>query len=137
MNVFFHFEQEQYKVSLQKRRKEWIYDAIKEEGYSINSVDFVFCSDSFLLKINKEFLKHNYYTDVITFNNGSGRELSGEIYISLDRVKENSQVYKVSYDEELNRVLIHGILHLMNYEDSSKSLKRRMAIKENYFLSKF
>jgi len=137
LNVFFHFEQEQYKVSLQKRRKEWIYDAIKEEGYSINSVDFVFCSDSFLLKINKEFLKHNYYTDVITFNNGSGRELSGEIYISLDRVKENSQVYKVSYDEELNRVLIHGILHLMNYEDSSKSLKRRMAIKENYFLSKF
>lgn len=137
MNIFFHFEQEHYKVRLQKRRKKWIYTSIEEEGYSVNSINFIFCSDSYLLRINKRFLEHDYFTDVITFSSSIAKVLSGEIYISYDRVKENSKIYKVSFEEELNRVMIHGILHLMNYEDSSKILKMRMTIKENYFLKKF
>ena len=137
MNIFFHFEQAHYKISSQKKRKKWIYASVEEEGYSIDSIDFIFCSDIFLLGINKKFLKHDYFTDVITFSNSEGINLSGEIYISLDRVKENSESYQVSFDEELNRILIHGILHLMNYDDSTRSLKMRMTIKENYFLKKF
>jgi rRNA maturation RNase YbeY len=137
LNIFFHFEQARYKISSQKKRKKWIYTSVEEEGYSVDSIDFIFCSDIFLLGINKKFLKHDYFTDVITFSNSEGINLSGEIYISLDRVKENSESYQVSFDEELNRILIHGILHLMNYDDSTRSLKMRMTIKENYFLKKF
>jgi len=137
LNIFFHFEQAHYKISSQKKRKKWIYASVEEEGYSIDSIDFIFCSDVFLLGINKKFLNHDYFTDVITFSNSEGNVLNGEIYISMERVRENSESYLVSFDEELNRVLIHGILHLMNYNDSSRNLKMRMTIRENYFLKKF
>jgi len=107
------------------------------ENFSVESIQFIFCSDEYLLEINKYFLKHNYYTDVITFSESFGSVLNGEIYISVERVKENSKNFRVEYDQELNRVLIHGVLHLMNYLDSTKKEKALMTSKENLFLAKF
>lgn len=103
----------------------------------MKSIDFIFCTDEFLININREFLKHDYYTDVIAFSNSNGLYLNGEIYISIERVKENHKIFKVKLEDELNRVLIHGVMHLMNYDDSSENLKVLMTKKEDYFLSKF
>jgi probable rRNA maturation factor len=114
-----------------------LYSCIKEEGYSLDSIDIIFCSDEFLIKINKEFLKHDYFTDVITFSNCIGFKIIGEIYISVDRVRDNSRIYKVKVDNELNRILIHAVLHLMKYDDSSDSMKLLMTEKENHYLNQF
>jgi len=89
------------------------------------------------LEINRNFLKHNFYTDVITFSESSDSVLIGEIYISVERVRENSKIFNVEYNHELNRVLVHGVLHLMNYMDSTKKEKALMTRKENLFLEKF
>lgn len=109
----------------------------KEEGFIIDRIKIIFCSDDFLIRINREFLNHNYFTDIITFPESKGKYVKGEIYISVERVRENSQIYKTDFDEELNRVLIHGILHLVNYSDITKSEKFKMTSKENYYLKKY
>jgi probable rRNA maturation factor len=137
LSISFHFAEKRYPIKFRRRRKEWLIYCISQEGYRVNSIRIIFCSDEFLIKINQEFLKHNYYTDVISFLSGSGRNLTGEIYVSVDRVSENCNIYQVSFNDELNRVLIHGVLHLMNYDDSSKELKSIMTRRENHYLKKF
>ena len=108
----------------------------KDEHYNLNSITYIFLTDDELLEINKKFLNHDYYTDVITFDLSSKeRELNGEIYISLDRVKENAIEYKEEYKEELHRVMIHGILHLVGYKDKTKKEEETIRLKENHYLS--
>jgi probable rRNA maturation factor len=104
------------------------------EGSDYVSIDIIFCSDVFLLKLNKEFLKHNFLTDIITFNNSEDNFVSGELYISLERVKENAKKFDVTYKSEIYRVIIHGILHLLNYEDKTSEKKKKMREKEDYYL---
>jgi rRNA maturation RNase YbeY len=113
----------------------WIKFSTKSEGFSMGEVSFIFCTDSFLLKMNKQYLKHNTLTDIITFDYSEGGVISGDIFISLDRVFENASKFKVSNRDELLRVMIHGVLHLIGYSDKSKSQKSKMREKEDAYLS--
>jgi len=109
----------------------------KTEKTVLKSLSYIFCSDDFLLDINRNFLNHDYYTDIITFNLASkGQPVEGEVYISLDRVRENAGLFETSFAKELHRVIIHGALHLSGYGDASASEKRLMRQKEDEYLAK-
>ena len=101
-------------------------------------MNYVFCSDEYLLEINKQYLDHDYFTDIITFDNSEeDNQLEGDIYISVDRVRENAATFHTDFDTEMRRVLIHGLLHLAGYEDSSEALKTAMRAKEDEYLRVF
>lgn len=107
----------------------------EEELREVGDISFVFCDDNYLLKINSEFLDHDTYTDIITFNYSVGNELISEIYISTDRVEENAKKYKQTFENEIHRVMIHGVLHLCGYKDKLTEEKQIMRDKENHYLS--
>ncbi len=109
----------------------------ENENRETGPVNVVFCSDAYLLQINIDFLAHDYYTDIITFDNGTAQLIAGELYISIDRIKENSLLYGVSFRMELARVVIHGILHLAGYKDKSPGDKKKMKQKEDFYLRRF
>lgn len=113
----------------------WIKTVIRQEGKRCGDITIIFCSDKYLLDLNRQFLNHDYFTDIITFDTSSEKFLSGEIYISTDRVRENATGLGVSFDQELRRVIIHGVLHLAGYPDSTKSQKKAMRLKEDACLS--
>ena len=106
-----------------------------EESCVVEDIAFVFCDDNYLLKINKEFLDHDTYTDIITFDYSVGNEVISEIYVSTDRVEENAKKYKQSFENEIHRVMIHGVLHLCGYNDKLAEEKQIMRDKENHYLS--
>lgn len=117
--------------------KKWIKDAIKEEMKSFEYIFINLCSDQYLLDMNITSLNHDYFTDIITFQlNDITEPIEGDIYISIDRIKENSRLMGVNIETEFRRVLIHGILHLCNYKDKEKKDKLLMTKKENYYLNK-
>jgi rRNA maturation RNase YbeY len=110
---------------------------VNEKKLNAN-IDYVFCSDSFLLRINKKFLNHNYLTDTITFNYSYDlKQLEGEVYISTDRIKKNAVRFSVAFDDEINRVMIHGALHLCGYDDKKKREAVVMKQKEDFYLNMF
>ena len=115
--------------------KEWIISTILSEKKNPGFISFNFCTDNYLLKINKQYLQHNYFTDIITFDMCEGRVISGDIYISWDRVKENAKTENTLFHVELQRVIIHGVLHLCGYKDKSAKDQKQMRDKENYYLS--
>jgi len=106
-----------------------------EESRKVGDITFVFCDDNHLLKINKEFLDHDTYTDIITFDYSSGNEMISEIYVSTTRVEENAKKYKQTFENEIHRVIIHGVLHLCGYNDKTEEEKQIMRDKENHYLS--
>lgn len=121
-----------------KKVREIIASAFLNNKVEFNDINIIFCSDSYLLKINQQYLNHDFYTDVITFNLSEKNEpVIGEIYVSTDRIKENAKSFKISYQNELLRVIIHGVLHLCGYEDKSKLSKEKMRQQENLFLKLF
>ena len=107
----------------------------EEESREVGDISFVFCDDNYLLKINKEFLDHDTYTDIITFDYSVGNEIISEIYVSTDRVEENAKKYKQTFENEIHRVMIHGVLHLCGYKDKLTEEKQIMRDKENHYLS--
>ncbi|MEY2652557.1 MAG: rRNA maturation RNase YbeY [Crocinitomicaceae bacterium] len=109
----------------------------KSEGKTLKDISVVFTDDDYLLEVNKQYLNHDYYTDVITFDYSVFPEVSGDIMISLDRVKDNAETLSVSFQEELNRVVYHGLLHLCGYKDKSAADEKLMRTKENYYLELF
>ncbi len=109
----------------------------KSEGKSLKDISVVFTDDDYLLEVNKQYLNHDYYTDVITFDYSIFPEVSGDIMISLDRVKDNAETLSVSFEEELNRVVYHGLLHLCGYKDKSAADEELMRNRENYYLELF
>ncbi len=137
MSIFFHATEKRFSPGKLRKRREWILNCIRLEKFSVTAIHFIFCSDNFLLEINRNFLKHDFFTDVITFPDCHGSTIGGEIYISVERVKENSSLLKTGFETELNRILIHGVLHLMNFNDSTKDEKSRMTAKENLLLEMF
>lgn len=114
----------------------WLKYVAESEFTRLGPVSIVFCSDDYLLEINKKFLKHDYYTDVITFDYSEGKAISGDIMISIDSVRQNASYYKVDFDTELNRVMVHGLLHLIGYDDHEEEDITVMRGKENYYISK-
>jgi rRNA maturation RNase YbeY len=115
----------------------WISKAILEEKCKEGEINYIFCSDEYLHKINMDFLKHDTLTDIISFDYSIGKELHGDIYISVDRVKENAMDFEVSFNTEMLRVLIHGVLHYCGYKDKTDEDVKGMRAKEDYYLSKF
>jgi rRNA maturation RNase YbeY len=108
-----------------------------EEGYEFSEVSFIFCSDEYLLGLNKEFLNHDTLTDILTFTlSDISLPIISEVYISVERVKDNSRLFNVEFLDELYRVMIHGVLHLCGYSDHTPELKSQMTMKENYYLEK-
>jgi probable rRNA maturation factor len=119
--------------SLEKKNnlKGWIKKTIKQEGKTAGTISYLFCADKALLKINREFLKHDFYTDIITFDYSEKNKIEGEIFISIDRVKENARTFKQPFEKELMRTVIHGVLHLCGYKDKKPADKKRMRAKED------
>ena len=115
----------------------WIEEVIKKEKKIVGDITYIFCDDDYLLERNKEFLNHNTLTDIITFNYCIDNNISSDIMISIDRVKENSTIFENSFNEELKRVMIHGILHLIGYNDKSEKEEELMRKKENFYLNMF
>ena len=109
----------------------WIESVVVSEGFVIGEINYIFCDDTYLSHINKEFLKHDSLTDIISFDYSLGKQINGDIYISIERVLENGELYKDTFEKELNRVMIHGVLHYMGYKDKSIEDKKVMRLKEN------
>jgi probable rRNA maturation factor len=136
-NVSFYFE-ECKKFSLDRKRITIdINDIIKSENFKSGKISVILCSDEYLLNINREYLKHDYYTDIITFNYGEDNFVSGDLFISVERVTENADEYGQSFENELYRVIYHGILHLVGFDDKEESSKKLMKMKEDFYLNKF
>ncbi len=114
--------------------KNWILKILKQEGKIAGAISFLFCSDGYLLGINRQFLQHDFYTDIITFDYSEKNKIEGEIFISIDRVKENAKTFKQPFERELMRTIVHGILHLSGYADKSPKDKKLMTAKENEVL---
>lgn len=136
-SINFFSEKITFKLKNKKKISVWIKKSIEMEGRSLESLSFIFCSDQYLLKINAEYLNHATLTDIITFDqsNGPSGGLEGDIYISIDRVKENAQQLQVSFDDEVSRVIIHGVLHLIGYTDKDDKSRVEMRKKEDAYLS--
>ena len=131
----FNVELSDWKFSLDKKKvKFWINQVVNLEKKEVARIDYKFISDDELLEMNKKFLKHNHYTDVLTFSENRGNRLSGDIAISIHRVKENAALIKTTFDQELKRVIIHGILHLCGYNDSTDKEKETMRKRESKYL---
>ncbi|MDD4193495.1 MAG: rRNA maturation RNase YbeY [Mangrovibacterium sp.] len=136
MSINFYIE-DVYGLHLAKvNLRSWIKSAIKEENRKTGDLNFIFCSDEYLLRMNQQYLEHDFYTDIITFDYVAGLVISGDIFISVDRVKENAGVYRVRFEDELNRIMIHGVLHLLGYQDKEAEQKKIMTEKEDYYLGK-
>jgi probable rRNA maturation factor len=134
--IQFFSEKTRFKLKEPRKTSSWIKSIIKKEKKVLNSLNYIFCSDEYLREINLEYLNHNTFTDIITFNyNPSKLEIEGEIYVSIDRVRENAEKFDVEFQCELHRVMIHGVLHLVGYNDKTKSEKSLMREKEDSCLS--
>ncbi len=132
--ITFNYETK-FKLISVKKIANWISRSIVNETYKEGDINYIFCNDDYLLDINVKHLKHNLLTDIISFDYSIGKMLSGDIFISIDRIRENALKYKVNVDDELQRVIIHGILHFCGYKDKAKEDKRLMRKKEDYYLS--
>jgi len=136
--VFFNYADRQPFLRDKRVIKDFTEKLFIREKKRIKRLDYIFCSDSYLLNINKKFLSHDYYTDIITFDlSENKREIKGEVYISIDRVKENAEDLNVSFEDELLRVLFHGALHLCGHKDKTKSEANNMRSKEDFYLHRF
>lgn len=126
-----------FQLDNEERYSQWIQNVIISEGKELGEINYIFCDDEYLLNINKQYLDHDYYTDVISFDYTEANLVSGDVFISIDRVKENAADYDVTFDEELKRVIIHGILHYCGYKDKSDADEELMRIKEEQKMQLF
>ena len=124
-----------YNLKNKLKVRNWVKSILESEGKKVGDITYVFCNDEYLGSMNEKYLKHNTLTDIITFDYSEKGKLSGDIFISIERVKENAAGLKLSFMEELQRVMIHGVLHLMGYKDKTKAEKLQMRQKEDYSLS--
>lgn len=137
-DISFFTEDIDYILKDKAKVRAWIGDTIKSENFArISELNFVFCSDEYLLDINKQYLNHDTYTDIVTFDSSEEEDvIAGDIFISIDRIRDNAQKFAVTERDELHRVIIHGVLHLCGYYDKKKEDKELMTSKENEYLGK-
>jgi probable rRNA maturation factor len=132
MRISFHYQVPSFRIKSKKRITDWILLIAFLEKKEIEKIDFIFCDDKYLLQLNKKFLSHKNYTDVLTFNYSEKKKsINAEIYISIDRVRENASLFNISFAEELNRVIVHGLLHCLGYHDKNDHARRQMRKKED------
>ena len=134
--IHFFFENTP-EIPLPDSIEPWLENLIREENYRPGEITYIFCDDAYLLKVNQDFLQHDYYTDIITFDYVKGKIISGDIFVSLQRISENAVLLEKDFNEELRRVIAHGVLHLCGYKDKSEEEKKEMRGKEDYYLSKY
>ena len=133
--INFFSEETDFKPKKVKALRNWLLKSIEAEKYSLEELNFIYCSDEYLLKINKEYLNHDTYTDTVTFDNSEIKgKILGDIFISIDRVRENAKTFSTTTEDELHRVMIHSTLHLLGYKDKSTKDKTEMTAKENEYL---
>lgn len=135
--IYFHSEGTSYILRHKKLIREWIITVIDSENSKLGEINFIFCRDKYLHKINLTYLKQDTYTDTITFDYSEKGLLSGDIFISIERVKENAKKFNANFTDELHRVIIHSILHLLGYKDNTHAQKVIMRKKEDFCLSLF
>ena len=133
-NILFHSECD-FTLSKQDARSTWIINSVINESKKVGKLSFIFCTDEYLLEKNIQFLDHDTYTDIITFDYCDGDFISGDLFVSVERVTENAKAFGVDFEDELDRVLIHGVLHLAGYQDKRKEEVNTMREKEDFYLS--
>lgn len=133
-NITFHSEDVDFHLVNEKQIIKWLQNTIKNEGRTVSELSYIFCTDDYLHKMNLEFLNHDTYTDIITFDYTEGSVVGGDIFISIDRVKENALKFKTEFLNELSRVIVHGVLHLVGYKDKTTKEKELMRSKEDFYL---
>ena len=134
--ISFNYETK-FKLNNEVEISKWISSVISSENFKEGDINYVFCNDDYLLKLNIEFLNHDTFTDIISFDNSIGKILYGDIFISIDRVKDNAKKFKVSFSEELYRVIVHGVLHYCGYKDKTEKDSKLMRDKENFYINQF
>ena len=136
--IYFFTEDIEFNLDEKKKVTQWITNTAEEHAFILDNINYIFVSDNYLLELNKKYLKHKTLTDIITFDNSFfNLGLSGDIYISIERVKENAVKYRVDFHEELCRVMIHGLLHLCGFKDKTSTDKDKMIEAENLALLRY
>ena len=133
--MIYYNSETDFTLDNQEKITNWIESSIKEESCQLEEISYIFCDDTYLLDKNIKYLDHDTLTDIISFDYSVGKTISGDIFISIERVKENAKDFNVDFTEELHRVIIHGILHYCGYKDKTQEEKQEMRSKENYYLS--
>jgi probable rRNA maturation factor len=134
--ISFNYEVD-FQLHSEAQVNKWLSEVIKSESFKEGEINYVFCDDEYLLKLNVEFLKHDTLTDILSFDYSLGKELHGDIFISIERVKENAEDFNVGFETELKRVMVHGMLHYCGYKDKSEEEERVMREKENHYINLF
>lgn len=135
--VSFFFEKQDFVLADRSKLKRFLESIFRREKTNLKFLNYIFCSDKRLLEINRKFLKHDYYTDIISFDLGENGSVEGEIYISVDRVRENSKLLEIPFKSEIHRVIFHGALHLCGYGDENISERHLIRKKEGYYLDSY
>jgi len=133
-NIDFHSEDINFTLASKKKLRDWITKTIQNEKLETGEISYIFCSDEYLHEMNVKYLDHDTYTDIITFDYTDDKLVSGDLFISYDRVKQNAKTFNDLVKNELHRVMIHGVLHLCGYGDKTESEKKIMRSKEDYYL---
>lgn len=133
--IFFHFEDIKLNINNLNHKSLWIKDVVNQKNKELGELNIIFCSDNYLLKINQDHLDHNYYTDIITFDYVFENTISGDLFISIERIDDNAKNLNVSFNDELDRVIIHGVLHLLGYKDKSMADKLKIRAEEDFCLT--
>ena len=133
--ISYYFEDTDFIFKGKTLNNKWLKLVAESEIRRIGDISIIFCSDNYILDVNQKYLNHDYFTDIITFDYCEGDKLSGDLFISVDSVMENSVEYGTEFKDELNRVIVHGILHLIGYDDHNKKDIEVMRKKENYYIS--
>ncbi|MFT6715604.1 MAG: putative rRNA maturation factor [Saprospiraceae bacterium] len=134
MPIHFYSEDVNLKITSKKKVRQWITQTILNEKLTADTISYIFCNDEYLHKMNLKYLNHDTYTDIITFDYSENKSVSGDLFISYDRIKQNASTFKSGVKKELHRVMIHGVLHLCGYRDKTETEKKLMRNKENYYL---
>lgn len=132
--IGFNYETE-FELTQPKKTERWLQNCITKYGFKEGELNYIFCDDDYLLKLNVEYLNHDTLTDIISFDYSVGKQVSGDIFVSIERVRENANKFRQTVDNELNRVIIHGVLHFMGFDDKSEEEKKIMRQEENKCLA--
>ena len=135
MEIYFHSEDLDFELQNNQEVITWINNTADAEDFVVDTINYIFCSDKYLLEVNQKYLNHDYYTDIITFDYNEENRIIGDLFISIERVKDYAEKNQINFKDELNRVMIHGVLHLCGYLDKSEEEAKLMRSKEDFYLN--